>query len=135
MSKPTSIRDVINSYPKLDIKGNNNNVGNVNVNNNINNNVYVNNKDKLISQLIDECGGETNAIANNIAEKLNDLRSLNYFLKMARTHPPQILFESLAETMLADREGRIRSYPAKYFVGVLKKKVKFLKMKGKYAKK
>lgn len=124
------IRDLIDKRAALNINGNGNNVNNVNVKN-INNNVYVNTKDQLINQLIDECGGESGEIARSIAEKLNDMRSLNYFRKMARTYPSHILLESLADTLLANREGRISSVPARYFVGVLKKKTKLLNMKGK----
>lgn len=131
MSKPTSMQEMMSSRSKLNIGGKNTNVSNVNVNSIINTNVYVNNKDKLISQLIDECGGETSAVAQTIAEKLNDLKSLNYFLKMARTYSPEMLLECLSETLLAKNEGRIRSYPAKYFVGILKNKAKLLKTKGK----
>lgn len=130
MSQPNSIRDILRHNSPVSIQGSRNNV-NVNINSN---NVNVSKKDKLIEQLIDECGGEASAVAHTIAEKLNDDRSLNYYLKMTRLYPFYVLFESLAETLEASKDGRIKSTSPKYFVGILKKKAHKLKKETSYEK-
>lgn len=60
--------------------------------------------------------------AENLAAKLDDLKNLNYYLKMCREHKPEFLYECLSITSMAKREERIKKTPAKYFVGVLKKR-------------
>lgn len=130
MSQPNSIKDILRHNLPVNIRGDRNNV-NVNIDSN---NVNVSKKDKLIEQLIDECGGEASVVAHTIAKKLSDERSLNYYLKMTRLYPFYVLFESLAETLDASNDGRIKSTPPRYFVGILKKKAHKLKKETSYEK-
>lgn len=59
-------------------------------------------------------------IAVTLGKGLDDLESYNYYLKCAKEHPADLLYECLSIVLRAKKEGRIRSKPAKYFVGVLK---------------
>lgn len=61
-------------------------------------------------------------IARDLATKLDDLKSLNYYLKIVKDHKPEFIYECLSITTLAYREGKIRKTPAKYFVGVIKRR-------------
>lgn len=62
------------------------------------------------------------AIGEDLANQLNDSRSLNYYLKCAREHQANFLYECLAIVKEAQRECRITTTPAMYFVGVVKRK-------------
>src|SRR3989339_698197 len=60
--------------------------------------------------------------ARELAEKLGDLKNLNFYLKCARENKPDFLYECLSITLIAKREGKITKTPAKYFVGVFKRR-------------
>lgn len=62
------------------------------------------------------------AMGEDLANQLSDTKNLYYYLKCAREHQGNFLYECLAIVKEAQREGRITSTPAKYFVGVVKRK-------------
>ena len=99
---------------------NNVNVGNVDKDINTNVNNVTSNEEKQISDLIYEYKDKPEAIAKYIAEKLSDTQNLNFHLKTVRLNNPQILLEALAIVLTAQREGKVRSTPAKYYVGILR---------------
>lgn len=95
-----------------------------NVNKDISNNVnnVEDELDKLLEKIIEISGDKPESIGQTIAEKLNDVGNLNFHIKTAKLNQPQILFEALALTMDAYKQGFIRTSRAKYYVGVLKRK-------------
>lgn len=62
------------------------------------------------------------AIGEDLANRLNDTKNLNYYLKCGREHQASFLYECLHIVQEAQREGRITTTPPKYFVGVVKRK-------------
>lgn len=95
-----------------------------NVNKDISNNVnnVEDELDKLLGKIIEISGDKPESIGQTIAEKLNDVGNVNFHIKTARLNQPQILFEALALTLDAYKQGLIRTSRAKYYVGVLKRK-------------
>lgn len=93
---------------------------NVNVvnNNNIYNNVYDDNVASKIREALDK----PKAIGEILADKLDTPKNLKFYIKLAYLNPPEFLFECLALTEEAAREGRIRTSKAQYFYGVVRKK-------------
>lgn len=95
-----------------------------NVNKDISNNV--NNVEdeisKLLNKVIEISGSKPESIGQTIAEKLDDLKNINFHKKTARLNDPQILFEALALTLDAYKQGLINTNRAKYYVGILKRK-------------
>lgn len=77
----------------------------------------------IIGEEIDEEG-----MALELAEKLDDIRSIKYYTLLAKNVNHQFLFEALSLTRDADRQGRIRKNKAVYFLAILRNhgvKVKF----------
>ena len=95
-----------------------NKLNNVNVDNNIYNNVYNDN----VAQLIKDSVDKPKAIGKIIAEKLNAEQNLKYYIKLAYLYPQETLFECIALTEEARKEGIIRTTPAQYFYGIVKRK-------------
>lgn len=95
-----------------------------NVNKDISNNVnnVEDEFDKLLGKIIEISGDKPDSIGQTIAEKLNDVRNVNFHIKTAKLNQPQILFEALALTLDAYKQGLIRTSRAKYYVGILKRK-------------
>lgn len=126
MNRPSSTREILSGNQNLSINAKND--ANVNVNNYFNNknihNVNVDREKELLKELVDECGGNERSVAEYIANKLNDQKSLNYYIKMAGIHSPDLMYACLIETLKAIKYGSIRSKPGGYFTGVLKNKTK-----------
>lgn len=59
-------------------------------------------------------------VARDLAEKLDDLKSLNFYLKIARGNKAEFLYQCLSIALSTQREGKIRTTLARYFVGVFK---------------
>lgn len=104
--------DILLNYP-LNNSPNVKNVNNYNSNNVKEINVNVGDEDRE---------EKIKFIAQDLATKLDDSRSLNYYLKIAREHKLEFLYECWAITLEAKRDGIIRETPAKYFVGILKRR-------------
>ncbi len=97
------------------------NVGtNVNVDNNIYNNVY----DENVVQRIRDAIDKPKAIGEMLAEKLNAPNNLKLYIKLAYQYSTETLFECLALTNEAQKDGRIRTTPAQYFYGIVVRKKK-----------
>ena len=91
---------------------------NVNVNNNIDN-VNVEELVRIVNEAIDK----PRAIAETLADKLNAPGNIKFYIKLASQHSHGLLFECLALTKEADREGRVKTDLARYFYGILRNKV------------
>lgn len=122
MKKPISINECLASS---DIsKLNNNNVSNVN--NNINNvsNVDDLSLDELFNLIENKFSynqKSENFLPELLAKELDDVKSINYYIKISKEYDRGFLLECLNITKSAQKEGGIRK-PAAYFVGILKKK-------------
>ena len=96
--------------------------------NNLNNVDYV--SDLSIDDLLEalnnkfsDSQAKKECLGNHLAEKLNDEKNLNYYLKLVETENEKLLYESLSITKDADLSGKIRKgNKAAYFVGVIKNK-------------
>lgn len=95
-------------------------VSNVNVHKDNSNNVYVENVAKKIEEALDK----PKAIAEILAENLNAPSNLKFYLKLVYQYPTATLFECLALTKEAEREGSIRTTKAQYFYGIVRRKKK-----------
>jgi len=104
------------------VKGSNVNVNNVDkyINTNVNN--VTSNEEKQLVELLNEVKHKPEALAQIIAEKLSDTKNLNFHIKTAKLNNSQILFEALALVLEAKQNGMVRTTPARYYVGILKRK-------------
>lgn len=91
---------------------------NVNVDKDLYNNVY----DENVASRIQDAVDKPKAIGEIIAEKLEAPRNLKLYIKLAYQHSQETLFECLALTNEAFREGRITTTKAQYFYGIVKRK-------------
>lgn len=64
---------------------------------------------------------EEDVMALELAEKLGDKKSYNYFLLLAKHNSHNELREALSYTLMAEREGRIKTIKAVYFIGIIRK--------------
>ncbi len=90
---------------------------NVNVVNNLDNNV---NND--IVEKIRDAIDKPKAIGEDLAEKLNSPQNLKFYIKLAYQYPTETLYECLALTNEAQREGIIKTTSAQYFYGIVRRK-------------
>lgn len=67
---------------------------------------------------------KTEWVAQEIAKKLDDEKSLNFYKKLAKECPAEMLFGIVAITKDAWDRGVIETTKGKYFTGVLKRKKK-----------
>lgn len=93
---------------------------NVNVVNNISNNVY----DDDVADKIRDAIDKPKAIAEILVEKLNAPHNLKLYIKLAYQYPTDTLFECIALTEEARRDGKIKTTPAQYFYGIVIRKKK-----------
>lgn len=93
---------------------------NVNVDKNIIKDVYDDNVASRIREAIDK----PRAIGEILSEKLNAPGNIKLYIKLAHQHPIDFLFECLALTEEAGREGRIKKTKPQYFYGIVKMKMK-----------
>ena len=94
---------------------------NVNVDKDILNNVY----DENVANKIREAVDKPKAIGQILAEKLNAPLNVRFYIKLVYQYPLKTLFECLALTDEAYREGRIKSTKAQYFWGIVKRKKRY----------
>ncbi len=92
-------------------------INNVNVDNNINNNVYVD-----VAERIRDAIDKPKAIGEILSKELNAPQNLKFYIKLAYLYPEETLFECLALTKEAFKDGFIRTSPAQYFYGIVKRK-------------
>lgn len=78
-------------------------------------------KNKLLNELLQTYEDKPKGVAEIIAGELDDLRNINFYIKVAKNNNLQLLFEALSITKEALKEGKIRTSGAKYYVGVLKR--------------
>lgn len=90
---------------------------NVNVVKDSTNYVYDENVAKKIRDAIDK----PKAIGEIIADKLDAPSNVKFYIKLAYKYPIAILFECLALTSEAFKEGRIKTTRSQYFYGIVKK--------------
>lgn len=64
------------------------------------------------------------AVAEEIAEELNDGESIAYHLKTAKTMPEEYLYRALSETRDAKNRGLIKTTPAQFYVNYLRRNYK-----------
>ena len=91
---------------------------NVNVDNDLSNNVYNDNVAKKIQEALDK----PKAIGQILADKLDAPQNLKFYIKLAYQYSTEVLFECLALTEEAFREGRIKTTKAQYFYGIVRRK-------------
>lgn len=91
---------------------------NVNVDKDISKYVY----DENVAIKIREALDKPKAIAEDIAEKLGATHNVKLYISLVYKYPIHHLYECLALTKEAHREGRIRTSMAQYFYGIVKKK-------------
>ena len=121
---PTKISNLLQDNVSNDIRNNDN------VDNDDKDNKHVNNVEHLtLKELIDlieqrftSDKEKESFIAEELASSLSDRENLNYYKKVAKVHSMALLLECLSITKDAIRTEAIRTTPAKYFVGVLKRK-------------
>lgn len=89
---------------------------NVNVDKDILKDVY----DDSVIQKIKEAIDKPRAIAEDLAEKLDAPHNIKCYISLAYKYPIPFLYECLALTNEASREGRIKGTRAQYFYGVVK---------------
>lgn len=77
-------------------------------------------KDK-ISSFLEENEIQPEGVAVTLAEKLDDMKSKDYYILLAKENPPDVLLRALSFTLDADRRGKIRTKKAIYFIGILKR--------------
>lgn len=78
---------------------------------------------KLFSNRFADDNTKNDGIAQTLAEKLGDKRSMNYYKYIAKNYPMSLIFECLSIALDAKRSNRIRTTVAKYFTGIIKKKI------------
>lgn len=91
---------------------------NVNDDKNIYNNVY----DENVASKIENAVDKPRAIGEDLAEKLGAPNNLRLYIKLARQYSIATLYECLALTEEAYREGLIRTTKAQYFYGIVIRK-------------
>ncbi len=119
-------RDNVNNDNK-DVSNNVDNGNDNNVSSNLDNVINVDdiNKEDLIElfskKFIDEQEKEK-WLVKQLVEKLNDKKNSNYYKSLVKKHSPSFLLECLSITLDAQRNIKIKTIPAKYFVGVVKRR-------------
>ena len=93
---------------------------NVNVVNNNSKNVY----DDIVADKINNALDKPKAIGEILAEKLNAPNNKRLYIKLAYQYSTETLFECLALTDEAKKEGRIKTTSAQYFYGIVIRKKK-----------
>lgn len=93
---------------------------NVSVDRNLINNVY----NDVVASKIEEALDKPKAIGEEIANALNAPQNIKFYIKIAYLYPLETIFECLALTKEALREGRIEKSAAQYFWGILRRKNK-----------
>lgn len=92
-------------------------------NNTVNSKTVLPNKEETISEYLNRCSHEPEAIAKVLAEKLDNTKYENYYrLLVNNTKPPEILLEVLSLVLDAEARKIIRNKKSIYFIGILKKK-------------
>ena len=86
--------------------------------NNLINNVYDDNVASRIKDALDK----PKAIGEELSKSLNASGNLKFYIKLAYQYHQETLFECLALTKEAQREGKIKTTPAQYFGALLKKR-------------
>lgn len=145
MDKPKSVGEIMSEKDTSSLKStmptkdNVNNVvrNNDNVDNAIKNNNYVTNVNvdhltteellSLLEKRFTDDNDKSDWLANELATSLADADNLNYYRSVVGKYPSELLLECLSITKAAMRDGIIRTTPAKYYVGVVKRKVSKLK--------
>ncbi len=74
-----------------------------------------------VKKVLEELEGNPMGIALELADKLDDKESVDYYKILAMNSPVNKLFEALSFTLDAERRGRIRTKKAIYFQAILKK--------------
>lgn len=95
-------------------------VENVNVDKDIYNNVNV---EELVRK-IKEATDKPKAIGSILAEELGAPENLRFYIKLTYIYSQETLFECVALTKEAHREGRIYSTLGQYFYGIVRRKKK-----------
>lgn len=90
--------------------------------NNVNKNIFNNVKELNVNVSEDDKNEKINYCANIFATYLNDFKSLNYYRKLFREYSEGALYECLSIVKETESQGKIRTTPAQYFVGVVKRK-------------
>lgn len=86
------------------------------------NTINVNNVDNVKPYNNDETLILKRDKALSLARALDDVKNLNFYIRLVKNAEESSLFESLSVTLEARKQGKIRFTNAKYFVGVLKRK-------------
>lgn len=82
----------------------------------------VNSYSSKVKELLEELDGNPMGIAIELAEKLDDSESLDYYKLLAINSSISSLFEALSITLDAEKRGIIKHKKATYFQGVLGRK-------------
>lgn len=102
-----------------------NNIDSKNTNNHVSNveNSTIEEILNLFSKRFADNKAKNDWVAQTLADKLNDKKSINYYKYVAKNYPISLLFECLSIAIDTQRSGRIKTTVARYFTGILKKKV------------
>ena len=91
------------------------------VNSSNSNLITVNSYSSKAKELLEELDGNPMGIAIELAEKLDDLESVDYYKILAMNSPISRLFEALSITIDAEKRDRIRTKKPIYFQGILRR--------------
>ena len=81
-----------------------------------------------LDQLLEKFRGQPEYVARSLSEKLDDEKSYNYYLLLAKNTSSEILFRALSYTLDTARQNKIRRTKPIYFLAILKRwkiKIKF----------
>lgn len=96
-------------------------LNNVNVDkDNLINNVY----DDVVASRIKSAIDKPKAIGEILSEKLNAPDNIKFYIKLAYQYSEDTLFECIALTEEAAREGKIKTDRPRYFYGIVRRKKK-----------
>ena len=93
-------------------------VNRITVNSKKKNIITVNSK---VNELLEELQLEPEALAQVLADKLNDQKNIDYYILLAKNAIPTKLFEAVSITLDAERRGKIRVRKPVYFLGILRR--------------
>ena len=97
-------------------------VNSITVNSNKENKKTVNSNtvNSRFEELFNELQGKPEAVAISLAERLDDIKSLDYYKILCKQTNLQILLNALSFVKDADAKGKIRTNKAVYFLAILR---------------
>ena|ERR1035437_9732366 len=118
--------NILKENHKSLLNGHNVNNGNITISNNVTNvnELTLEELTKLLEERFIDENSKRQWLATYLAEHLSDIKNLNYFKSIAKRYSGTLLLECLSLTKEAHKDNLIKTTPARYFVGILKRKLR-----------